>query len=155
MPESSSPKHFFFEWYGDHRDLHSFPTRRSSDLGGVLRGQAKGVPTDRVQHVVALLALEPRDHVAAREGLQVPHVQVARRVREHVECVEPQPGGVALVGPVERLLLPCRRPLRLDLLRVVSLGFHRRFTYLLEMLGSGGGGPEALAPYRASITAGQ
>src|SRR3712207_8899344 len=21
------------EWYGDHRDLHSFPTRRSSDLG--------------------------------------------------------------------------------------------------------------------------
>src|SRR3546814_17324941 len=28
--------YFFFEWYGDHRDLHvlthSFPTRRSSDL---------------------------------------------------------------------------------------------------------------------------
>ena len=23
---------FFFEWYGDHRELHSFPTRRSSDL---------------------------------------------------------------------------------------------------------------------------
>src|SRR5687768_18006643 len=23
---------FFFECYGDHRDLHSFPTRRSSDL---------------------------------------------------------------------------------------------------------------------------
>src|SRR6266513_4390284 len=23
---------FFFEAYGDHRDLHSFPTRRSSDL---------------------------------------------------------------------------------------------------------------------------
>src|SRR5438876_6442144 len=23
---------FFFQWYGDHRDLHSFPTRRSSDL---------------------------------------------------------------------------------------------------------------------------
>src|SRR5882762_9575330 len=22
----------FFLWYGDHRDLHSFPTRRSSDL---------------------------------------------------------------------------------------------------------------------------
>src|ERR1051326_9222426 len=22
----------FFEYYGDHRDLHSFPTRRSSDL---------------------------------------------------------------------------------------------------------------------------
>src|SRR5437867_9905991 len=24
--------HFFFHCYGDHRDLHSFPTRRSSDL---------------------------------------------------------------------------------------------------------------------------
>src|SRR5438093_13400814 len=23
---------FFFSYYGDHRDLHSFPTRRSSDL---------------------------------------------------------------------------------------------------------------------------
>src|SRR5438876_7956013 len=23
---------FFFQGYGDHRDLHSFPTRRSSDL---------------------------------------------------------------------------------------------------------------------------
>src|SRR6266542_1180085 len=23
---------FFVEWYGAHRDLHSFPTRRSSDL---------------------------------------------------------------------------------------------------------------------------
>src|SRR5947209_3980839 len=23
---------FFFKWYGHHRDLHSFPTRRSSDL---------------------------------------------------------------------------------------------------------------------------
>src|SRR5437773_10746376 len=23
---------FFFHWYGDHRNLHSFPTRRSSDL---------------------------------------------------------------------------------------------------------------------------
>src|SRR5437764_13104736 len=25
---------FFFYCYGDHRDLHSFPTRRSSDLIG-------------------------------------------------------------------------------------------------------------------------
>src|SRR5215203_3123043 len=26
------PRHVFFSCYGDHRDLHSFPTRRSSDL---------------------------------------------------------------------------------------------------------------------------
>src|SRR5215204_2726130 len=30
--ESQSTNTFFFYWYGDHRDLHSFPTRRSSDL---------------------------------------------------------------------------------------------------------------------------
>src|SRR5947208_12658156 len=28
----TSPFTFFFYSYGDHRDLHSFPTRRSSDL---------------------------------------------------------------------------------------------------------------------------
>src|SRR5699024_12694890 len=28
---------FFFYCYGDHRDLHSFPTRRSSDLGAEYR----------------------------------------------------------------------------------------------------------------------
>ena len=34
---------FFFYRYGDHRDLHSFPTRRSSDLAvsvGIVEGQA-------------------------------------------------------------------------------------------------------------------
>src|SRR5437667_456352 len=28
---------FFFSWYSDHRYLHSFPTRRSSDLCSELR----------------------------------------------------------------------------------------------------------------------
>src|SRR2546430_17445969 len=28
---------FLFKGYGDHRDLHSFPTRRSSDLVGMVR----------------------------------------------------------------------------------------------------------------------
>src|SRR5690606_41881856 len=32
---------FFFSSSGAHRDLHSFPTRRSSDLGGAVR--ARGV----------------------------------------------------------------------------------------------------------------
>src|SRR5437870_7124193 len=30
----SSPSFFFFDCYAPHRDLHSFPTRRSSDLNG-------------------------------------------------------------------------------------------------------------------------
>src|SRR5690606_42053668 len=33
---------FFFYSYGDHRDLHSFPTRRSSDLGS--RGGSAWAP---------------------------------------------------------------------------------------------------------------
>src|SRR5689334_24832763 len=33
-----SSSSFFFQCYGDHRDLHSFPTRRSSDLATPLLG---------------------------------------------------------------------------------------------------------------------
>src|SRR6266513_3278888 len=32
MSTRETDSSFFFECYGDHRDLHSFPTRRSSDL---------------------------------------------------------------------------------------------------------------------------
>src|SRR5687767_16040589 len=33
MSSSARPwRRVFFSWYGDHRYLHSFPTRRSSDL---------------------------------------------------------------------------------------------------------------------------
>src|SRR5439155_21441097 len=39
---------FFFSSYGDHRDLHSFPTRRSSDLISASHaagdGTRRGVP---------------------------------------------------------------------------------------------------------------
>src|SRR5438045_7702607 len=35
---------FFFSSYGDHRDLHSFPTRRSSDLGGWRRPACRRPP---------------------------------------------------------------------------------------------------------------
>src|SRR5690349_23549773 len=41
MLQSSRPhpgSAFFFDGAGDHRDLHSFPTRRSSDLFGTKRG---------------------------------------------------------------------------------------------------------------------
>src|SRR5437899_10128605 len=33
---------FFFYLSGDHRDLHSFPTRRSSDLGSSKRSSRRG-----------------------------------------------------------------------------------------------------------------
>src|SRR5947209_17790966 len=32
-PDPRGPSLFFFYAYASHRDLHSFPTRRSSDLG--------------------------------------------------------------------------------------------------------------------------
>src|SRR5690606_41610686 len=34
---TQSPYTFFFQSYADHRDLHSFPTRRSSDLRNARR----------------------------------------------------------------------------------------------------------------------
>src|SRR5438309_11121847 len=39
---------FFFSCYADHRDLHSFPTRRSSDLSSACarRGCDRHVPSD-------------------------------------------------------------------------------------------------------------
>src|SRR5437764_14083432 len=46
---------FFFSRYGAHRDLHSFPTRRSSDLGDVFEvpmeqycAEALGAATKRL-----------------------------------------------------------------------------------------------------------
>src|SRR5205085_10867939 len=33
---------FFFYYYGDHRDLHSFPTRRSSDLNNTIDHRPEG-----------------------------------------------------------------------------------------------------------------
>src|SRR5438132_8306951 len=39
---------FFFYCYGDHPDLHSFPTRRSSDLGKKFRvGIKSNISTNR------------------------------------------------------------------------------------------------------------
>src|SRR5690349_22678516 len=49
---------FFFYWSGDHRDLHSFPTRRSSDLKAHERLVARLVVTpERVDRMVAELGL--------------------------------------------------------------------------------------------------
>src|SRR6266487_6909100 len=47
---------FFFEGYGDHRDLHSFPTRRSSDLRHADGGAAILVPAAKVHDARLKLA---------------------------------------------------------------------------------------------------
>src|SRR5947209_16922939 len=41
---------FFFSRYRDHRDLHSFPTRRSSDLGHVARHDEDSRADHRTDH---------------------------------------------------------------------------------------------------------
>src|SRR5437763_8737432 len=53
---------FFFSCYGDHRDLHSFPTRRSSDLALVAALDAREHETQahskRVSEYTLYLARE-------------------------------------------------------------------------------------------------
>src|SRR5690349_22607048 len=65
MPRHSVFCLFFFSCYGDHRDLHSFPTRRSSDLtvGSQLSGLVVKVlvdVNDRVAAGQALAEIDPR-----------------------------------------------------------------------------------------------
>ncbi len=82
---------------------------------GVLRRQAEGVPPDRVQNVVAALEVVARYGVSDRVRLGVPHVQVARRVREHVEHVGTWPGiGRVVAGHEQAQLFPPGQPLVLD-----------------------------------------
>src|SRR5438093_7977286 len=52
---------FFFSCSGDHRDLHSFPTRRSSDLGPVQIGLRQFVlPLDFLHRGARRGQLQPR-----------------------------------------------------------------------------------------------
>ncbi len=82
--------------------------------GGVLRRQAEGVPADRVQDVVPLLEPVARHHVGQRPRLGVAHVQVAGRVRVHVQQVaalgrrRPWP-GTAPGRPRPSAICPGRR----------------------------------------------
>src|SRR5205814_10568714 len=52
----SSLSFFFFYCSGAHRDLHSFPTRRSSDLSGALSATWAGALADRHGRRLACLA---------------------------------------------------------------------------------------------------
>ncbi len=96
--------------------------------GGVLGGEAERVVAHRPQHLHALAAAQVRDHVADRVVQRMPHVEIARRVRQHLDHVRLAPipaqlGGIG-IRDVERLLVgPDLLPFRLDRLWVVA--FHR------------------------------
>jgi hypothetical protein len=61
--------------------------------GGILSGQAKGIPAYRVQDVMSSHKVEAGDEVGNGVDAQVAEVQSARRVREHGQNVD---GGLAL-----------------------------------------------------------
>src|SRR5205807_8375605 len=65
---------FFFSCYGDHRDLHSFPTRRSSDL---VTAEAAGFQKTLIRDVTLAIAQRERIDIALKVG------QVASRSEEH------------------------------------------------------------------------
>ncbi len=85
----------------------------------VLGRQAEGVPPDRMQDAEAGHAPLPRDHVTDRVVADVPHVDVSRRVREHLEDVV---GGRARIrhGRERPLRRPALLPPPLDRLRLVA-----------------------------------
>ena len=87
--------------------------------GGVLGRQAKGVKADGVQHVVAAHAGLTGHGIADGIVACVAHMQVARRIREHLEHVLL---GLAVVGVdgKEVGVLPGLHPLGLNGLRVVG-----------------------------------
>src|SRR5689334_25134997 len=63
---------FFFYWSGDHRDLHSFPTRRSSDLTMLERG-AQGHQALMVGHLTPYDPAFTQQLAATRAAVAVQH----------------------------------------------------------------------------------
>src|SRR5438105_6987866 len=49
MPRDYSTHYFFFHRSGNHRDLHSFPTRRSSDLAPPQHERTAPEPINRAE----------------------------------------------------------------------------------------------------------
>ena len=116
---------------------------------GVLGGQAERVVAHRPQHAVAAPAAQAGDDVSDRVVEDVPHVQLARGVRQHLDDVGLRALDLAGlgIGRVERArVLPDALPALLDLFRLVLLGhlgchIHRGYKKASHARGPG----EALA----------
>ena len=74
-----------------------------------------------MHHVEPALHPIPGDDVAQRVGLGVAHVEIARRVREHVEDVLLRTRIIRAPGPERGDLVPHRQPTRLDCVDVVDV----------------------------------
>ena len=88
--------------------------------GGVLGGQAEGVPTERLQHVVAAFPVVAGEHVRDGVHADVSHVHLAGGIREHGEDVLLGSAG-ASPGAEEVLRFPVPLPAGLDVLRIVPI----------------------------------
>ena len=90
----------------------------------VLRRQAEGVPSHRVQHVEAASALVARHHVAHRVVAHVAHVDAPRGIGKHLQHVVFRLGGGLVARGEDPALLPDPLPVRLRLACVVAFGGH-------------------------------
>ncbi len=91
-----------------------FPRIDASFYSCVLSRLAKRIPTDRVEHVKSAQAFVPREGVAGRVISYVAHVEVARRIGQHLERVKFRP-AVLNYGLKCRPLSPYSLPFLLDL----------------------------------------
>ena len=105
-------------------DVGVGPLRRMAVMldGRVLSRQAERVPTHGMQHVEAAHLGIAGDDVADCVVTHVPHVDVARRVREHLEHVL-LGLGMIFRDLIQVGIFPILLPTRFDLVRVVL--FHR------------------------------
>ena len=88
---------------------------------GVFGGQAERVQPHRMHDVEALHADHPRDGVAERVILRMSDVQIARRVRQHLEDV-PLLARVVVGGAIEAACLPGGLPMLFDGAKIVRCG---------------------------------
>ncbi len=100
--------------------------------GGVLGGQAEGVPAHGLEHVKPLHAVVAGQHVADGVVAHVAHVQLPGRVREHGQAVVLGPGRV-LRSAEDLFFLPMLLGFRFDDLRAV-MGVHGSGSCVTDVL---------------------
>ncbi len=88
--------------------------------GGVFSRQAEGIPADGVQHIEALHAFGPGQHIAYGVVANVSHMEVAGRVWEHFQDVVLFFAGIVLAGKGVGLL-PAFLPFLFNFLGIVAL----------------------------------
>jgi len=87
--------------------------------GGVLRRKAEGVEPDGMQHIEAAHPRLPRHGIADGIVARMAHVEVARRIREHLQYVLLRLRRVLVHGE-EVLVLPSLLPFRLDGMGIIG-----------------------------------